>query len=594
MAYQADTIATVIKNRINRNYFLPAIQREFVWSPKQINSLFDSIMRLYPISSFLFWELEDKTRKKWDIYKFIENYKYGSTHNETTSTDGVNSLTLVLDGQQRLTSLLIGLKGTYIEKKKYKWSDNPDAWMKKKLYLDLLKDPHSNQDDGELGLHYGFGFYENPPENDGQHFWYRVGDILNYDNKDAFDDFVIQSRNSLAGYVEQSQLNIFEKNLKRLHHVIWETDVVSYYTEKDQDDDRVLDIFVRANEGGTKLSKSDLLLSMATSKWGKVNAREEIYGFVDYLNNGLPHHKNSFDKDFIMKSCLVLSDLPVQYKVENFNDANLQAIYKKWKSIKSSIVRTVKLVNSFGIDRDTLTSANALIPIAYYFIQRPKVNLLGSSVNEVSNCTFVKHWILISLLNRVFGGTSDNLLRDLRKVFQDNMTPLQFPIEKLNSETAKSGRKPRFDQDAIDGFLDMSFGKQTTFLGLTLLYDENNWGLVKHHQDHIFPQKLFKVKHLKEMAFDKDKIERLRSLYNRIGNLQLLNEDENLAKSGKEFGDWITTRDQSFKARHLIPDDSELYKLEHFEEFLDAREQLITERLKSIFKIDEKKEAEHA
>jgi uncharacterized protein with ParB-like and HNH nuclease domain len=54
-----------------------------------------------------------------------------------------------------------------------------------------------------------------------------------------------------------------------------------YYTETDQDYDRVLDIFVRANEGGTKLSKSDLLLSMVTSSWDGVNAREEIFNFVD-------------------------------------------------------------------------------------------------------------------------------------------------------------------------------------------------------------------------------------------------------------------------------------------------------------------------
>lgn len=594
MAYQADTIATVIKNRLNRNYFLPAIQREFVWRPKKIISLFDSIMRLYPISSFLFWELEEKTRKKWDIYKFIENFKYGNTRNESASTDGVNSLTLVLDGQQRLTSLLIGLKGTYIEKKKYKRSDNPDAWMKQKLYLDLLEDPLASKENGELGLHYGFAFHENPPDNGSKQYWYRVGDILNYDNKDAFDEFVLKSRDELANNVEQAKLRVFEKNLRRLRDVIWEKDVISYYTEKDQDDDRVLDIFVRANEGGIKLSKSDLLLSMATSKWGEVNAREEIYGFVDYLNRGMPHHKNNIDKDFIMKSCLVLSDLPVQYKVENFNDKNLQTIYLKWKQIKSAIVRTIKLVNSYGIDRDTLTSANALIPIVYYFIQRPKVDLLGSTKFDVSNSARVQKWILTSLLNRVFGGTSDNLLRDLRKVLVANTSQQNFPVDEINAEIAKSGRKPRFDQDATASFLDMSFGKQTTFLGLTLLYDENNWGLVTNHQDHIFPQSLFKPKKLKDAGFNDSIIEKYRALFNRIGNLQLLKDNENIAKSGKEFGDWITTRDESFKSRHLIPEDAELYKLQNFEQFLDAREQLITARLKSIFKIDEKKEAEHA
>ena len=57
MHYPPEIIATVLK-RLNVNYFLPAIQREYVWSPDQIIQLFDSLMRNYPIGSFLFWELQ--------------------------------------------------------------------------------------------------------------------------------------------------------------------------------------------------------------------------------------------------------------------------------------------------------------------------------------------------------------------------------------------------------------------------------------------------------------------------------------------------------------------------------------------------------
>ena len=83
-------------------------------------------------------------------------------------------------------------------------------------------------------------------------------------------------------------------------------EVIAYYTETDQDYDRVLDIFVRANEGGTRLSKSDLLLSMVTANWDGVNARDEIFNFVDRVNTQLTR-RNDFDKDFVMKSCLVLA-----------------------------------------------------------------------------------------------------------------------------------------------------------------------------------------------------------------------------------------------------------------------------------------------
>jgi uncharacterized protein with ParB-like and HNH nuclease domain len=104
MAYRSDTIAAVMK-RLNSQYFLPAIQREFVWDTDQIIQLFDSIMRGYPISSFLFWQLNPENRDKWEAYRFIDNATSGGTHNELANVDGVNGLTLVLDGQQRLTSL---------------------------------------------------------------------------------------------------------------------------------------------------------------------------------------------------------------------------------------------------------------------------------------------------------------------------------------------------------------------------------------------------------------------------------------------------------------------------------------------------------
>src|SRR5271166_2710294 len=137
MSYRSETIALAV-GRMNRQYFLPAIQREFVWKPEQIVQLFDSIMRGYPISSFLFWELKPENRDKWQVYEFLEKAHHGGTHNQLASTDGVTSLSLVLDGQQRLTSLMIGLRGTYTAKKKYKRWDNPDARSAQKLHLDLL------------------------------------------------------------------------------------------------------------------------------------------------------------------------------------------------------------------------------------------------------------------------------------------------------------------------------------------------------------------------------------------------------------------------------------------------------------------------
>ena len=580
MPYQPDTVNTVVK-RLNVQYYLPAIQREFVWQPDQIAQLFDSLMRGYPISAFLFWELKPENRDKLEIYKFIENFSPQKSHNELASGDGVQQLTLILDGQQRLTSLLIGLKGSFTSKKKYKRWDSPDAWVKQRLYLDLLHDPLTDDSTGS-DIAYGFEFLAEPIPKDKKKLWFKVGRILDYDSEDAFYASIEEIVATLPQETTTlQQAGLVRRNLMKLYQAVWKDHVVSYYIEHDQNYDRVLDIFVRANEGGTKLSKSDLLLSMVTLKWAGMNAREEIYQFVERLNNELSR-KNDFDKDFIMKTCLVVSDLEVAYKVDNFSNQNLQTIQSRWSKIKAAIEAAVNLINWFDIDRDTLTSANAVIPIIYYLYHHPLPRFCGgSSEFEVRNAAKIKRWLTGALLNSLFGGTSDNILRDVRKVLREraaNATD-DFPAEVIDIELAQTGRTSYANEYAAENFLAIAYGKKLTYLALTLLYDDNHWGTSQAHQDHIFPRSQFSSKKLAEAGIDASKHQHWQMLADSVANLELLLPAENVGKSDQTFEEWLATRDAAFKHRHLIPDDASLLKLVKFEEFIEARRELIKKRL---------------
>jgi len=589
MGYRSESIAAAIK-ALNGQYFLPAIQREFVWNPKRIISLFDSIMRGYPISSFLFWELEEENRDKWEAYRFIEDAKQGGTRNKLANTDGVHQMKLVLDGQQRLTSLLVGLKGTYETKFNYQRKNKLKPLVKKKLYLDLLKNPREeDEEDGgaEEGIHYGLAFMaeKTVPKPNTKNHWFRVGRILDFDSEDAFCKFRDEEVERLPDDVTKRQIDFFKENMERLYHAVWKDEVIAFHTEEDQDYDRVLDIFVRANGGGTKLSKSDLLLSMITLKWGEINARKEIFGFVDRINKELTR-RNNFSKDFIMKTCLVVTNLPVAYKVRNFNNQNLQKIRVKWDDIKSAIERAVNLVNFFGIDRDNLTSANALIPLIYYLSQRPKLTLRGSTPFEARNRGHVRKWVVATLLNRVFGGSSDNILHDSRAVLREfNGNETDFPADGINEVVKRSGRRAYFDDDAVDDVLQLEYGGKLTFLALTQIYEDNGRETMNYHQDHIFPKNLFERNKLKAAGFDEDKILRYRNNkpWNKLGNLELLLAQENQEKQGKLVDKWLATRDDGFKARHLIPDDPDLWTLDRFDDFIKAREKLIAARLKQFF-----------
>jgi uncharacterized protein with ParB-like and HNH nuclease domain len=576
MSYVSSTIAKAVNN-INRNYFLPAIQRPFVWEPEKIVALFDSILKGYPISSFLFWEISPENRKNWEIYKFVEEFKFGSTHNQLAEIDG-REVTLVLDGQQRLTSMLIGLRGVYVVKLKNKRWDNPDAWVKQRLYIDLFKDPQVEGEDSDFGITYGLKFLTNPPRSDENHLWFKIGEILDYEDESKFADFKDSLIEAQSDKMTKGQANRARAILDTIHRRIWRDQVVSYYTETNQSYDRVLDIFIRANDGGTKLSKSDLLLSMITSKWNGINARDEIYGFVEQINDS--DRKNNFDKDFIMRACLVLSDLDHVYKVENFTSENLSIIQKNWPSIKEAIYGTVRLINRFGIDRDSLTSTNALLPIAYYLYHVNNRSLDGTTQFEIDNAETIRRWLLGALLNNVFGGTSDQTIGLCRKIVSESLGHSRdFPAVQLSQELSERQNKAvLLDSSNIEALLDTKYTQKTRFLGVSTLYDGNFWGASRYHIDHIIPQALCSDKALKKLGISQDRMEVIKNCVDRLGNLQLLLDRENLEKSDKPLIEWLATRDKSFLNKHLIPNDPNLFCPERLPEFIAAREKMIRDK----------------
>jgi uncharacterized protein with ParB-like and HNH nuclease domain len=113
MEYTPIRVSDIIR-QVNQDLYLPAIQREFVWGVDRNERLFDSIMADFPISSFLFWRLKEENKDQWPVYEFIRDFDSESPHNPPANMAGINKdITLVLDGQQRITSLFIGLRGSH-------------------------------------------------------------------------------------------------------------------------------------------------------------------------------------------------------------------------------------------------------------------------------------------------------------------------------------------------------------------------------------------------------------------------------------------------------------------------------------------------
>ncbi|HQT27488.1 MAG TPA: DUF262 domain-containing protein, partial [Burkholderiales bacterium] len=354
MSYATTSIGSLL-NEINRTYFLPSIQRPFVWKQDQTIALFDSLLKGYPISSFMFWELNEATKRQVSIYRFIENYGGELMMNEPAQTEG-RDVVLVLDGQQRMTSLLIGLRGTFSVKKKHARKANLDNWERQSIYINLLKDPDEevdedgNERDGETGVTYGLHFHTAPPRNNHRHHWLKLAAILNHPTEESFDLLVHQVEKDLPNGASEHERQIAIATLRRLYAVVWGEELINFYTERNQDPDRVLDIFVRSNSSGSPLKKPDFLMSMITSRWEHGAAREEVTRFAQYLSRDLPL-PNTVGIEFLMKACLTLCDFDVRFNVANFTGDAIRTIEKNWSRIRETLENTFRLINRFGTDR---------------------------------------------------------------------------------------------------------------------------------------------------------------------------------------------------------------------------------------------------
>jgi hypothetical protein len=534
-------------------------------------------MRLYPISSFLFWQVAPEACDDVEAYEFIHNVRaWGNRAQLAGPRYGKSALTFVLDGQQRLTSFLVGLQGSYYDRKT-KSGKGSKTYVPKKLFLDLLHDGRvPDVADGETYYHFDFFDYT-PSLLNKDSYWFEVGRILKVGPEpDAVNQLVERQAKAIRDVrALPSQLaEIAAHNLRRLHDAIFIDDVISYHIETNPDHERILEIFVRANSGGTQLSKSDLLLSTLTLHWGTENAREEINGFLESLNNDLTR-KNGLTRDFIMKACLVLLNLPVAYRVSSFTKETCARIKERWSDIQSAIRRAVDAANAFCIDENTLTSANALIPVAYYLYQHAEISLRGESAVEVKNASKVRIWLLSALLNRVLSGSSDTMLTKMREVLQLHDSPrADFPIAPLDDAERAAGRVGASSDDAIENVLDTTYNDNTCFLALAVLYDERNWGTIKFSIDHLFSRDEFNRTNMRDD---------LKARCDDYGNLALVIGDENSGKSNRPLHEWLRTRTTEYLKRHLIPRDPTLWNIDRFEDFLIERRKLLRARLLQVF-----------
>jgi uncharacterized protein with ParB-like and HNH nuclease domain len=580
MAYEKPiTIKEAIEQIQKKKYVLPSIQREFVWESSQIEMLFDSIMRDYPISTFLFWHVDKSRISEFQFYEFLQHYhERDATHNPKASLASDEDVIAILDGQQRLTSLYIGLKGTYAEKMKKKRWDSQKAFPKKKLYLNLLQ----KADDIEKFYEFEFLSDDEVVNGDGK-FWFEVGHVLDFKDLSSAVQYMMKTGLADSSKFPADQSEFALNTLSNLFNTIHQQGIMNFYLEKSPELDKVLQIFIRTNSGGTKLSYSDLLLSIATAQWKDRDAREEIHEFVDELNK--IGHGFDIDKDFVMKSSLVLGDFnDIKFRVDNFTKTNMYKIEQQWDEITTALSTAVKLSASYGFSRENLTSNNTLIPIAYYLLKIKADESFVITKKYETERVRIWQWLLRVLLKRTFSGQPDSLYPPLRKLINDANG--EFPLQAIIDNYRGTNKSLTFSEEDVDALCDLPYGGKFTFSALALLYPELNRNY-SFNMDHIFPKKSFGPRRLKKLGVPESDVEFYMNSYNNIANLQLLEGNQNKQKSASDFKEWFndnhktSTAKTSYKTTHMLPENED-FDFSNFKKVFQKRRKLMKEKFTTI------------
>ena len=580
MHQQGGTIKEALDSIASHGYVLPAIQREFVWRPEQVCNLFDSLMQGYPFGEFMFWRVDAENSDQYRWYDFVRNYHQRDyPHCPELGPVHGKPLTAVLDGQQRLTAFNIGLRGSMAIKLPYRRWDSADAFPKRVLALDLLAPP----DPDEEGSRYAFEFVnEDRIGLEDTRLWFRVSDIMGYSTDNPAPD--------MLDWVSEQSLDTERQRmafraLNRLHQAICVEPVVAYYEEKSQDIERVLNIFIRCNSGGTPLSYSNLLLSIAVSQWDTLDARSEVHGLVDDMNKvraGL-----LFNADFVLKAGLMLTDIAsVGFRVENFTHENMAILEKNWPDIRQALLETVELMDSFGFDSRTIQATNSLLPIAYYLYKKGAPRDFETSDRYLNDRKVIRGWLTRSILKEsgIWGSGLDTLLTALRGVIRDSDRS-EFPAGELRRVMDRRGKTLDFVEEEIEDLADMRLGDRRIFPLLTMLFPhlESRDG---SDIDHVFPKSRFTPNRLKAACVADEQIEAFRDRCDRLANLQLLDRSVNNEKRATLPADWLDVHCPDSQARlsycdrHLLGDVPR--EVKEFTGYYKARRQKLRDRIAGL------------
>ena len=510
-----------------RDLVLPEFQREYVWSKDQAKKLLSSLSRDYPIGGLLFWKTDKPPELK----------------NVTNLPEKLGTIQVLLDGQQRLTTLYLLISG-----------EIPPYYKD----VDIINDPRDlyfNLANGDF-QYYQTSRMKNDP------VWHGVVDCFQKSDINVFEIASKQTKDSREAFDLAQEYN---KNLTRLRNV-QNLDLPVQTVPSHAILEEAISIFDLVNSQGTKLTDADLALTHITGKWSQ--ARRVMKEKMEYLKQV----NFDFDLTFLTRAITgVVTNHALYESVHTQPRTALEPGWEKVSKILDYLVTTLPQRAYINSTQD-LNTTNILIPIMVYLslnnARFPNENALKHAI----------HWLYAAQIWARYSSQTDQKLEyDLSLIKREDN-----PWDALCKQIIDQRGRIEVKSSDLDGrWIQHPLYRMTYILAKAQGAMDwcNGAPLGKMfgksysiHSHHIFPQS-----RLYASGYDQDNLMH-RSIINEIANRAFLTSDTNheiFNRLPEDYFPEIETKYPDALSKQFVPMDQLLWKLEHYEDFLAARRELI-------------------
>ena len=557
-------ISDIVIDIDEEKFVLPVIQRSLVWTEEKMELLYDTVLKGNSFGGIM---VIDENKESKPLFSYRPFTKDGNFIESKEIEKLRQQQSFVIDGQQRLQSFYIGLKGSI---------------NGKELYFDLFSDYNSL---------FEFKFEKNEkdlPKTSKEiedrvitkYFWYPAKELLRMlkdtDDEEIVADEII-SNNDIE---EKNEKDHIGKNIKAFYKNIISSEslgiskvTINKKLPEIDNRQRIVELFRRLNDGGTKLSSFDLVASILKGfSWEMESFLREM--LQDNEDIGL-------SQENLIKLIFLLQD-NYNKEMASIEASDAQFAIDNKDKIKATIIALKKFLKNarlYEYYKDENRSFIPLFFIAYHLFHKDINNqqLENYFDNfETSNEDFplIKQWIFHSLLNGVFRSRGAGWIpyrTGIKKILETikEYKNQKFPVKKLfevyvnHPITFNTDYLTNNNFDKLDE-LDSSF----------IYYLIYGKAIRTNDIDHIMPKSI-----LEKKKYDLWDI-------NSIKNFQLLDYGTNRGdKNAKSFFEWVSNpkyvkNKEEYLKIHLIPTNEEFWEEENFKDFIEERRKLIIEKIR--------------